>query len=93
VNLQLRLALYRAVVLHHPGDWIRSRDISEKTGIGSTQIRRDMMAFDGIGQRGAGYSTEILVHALDEALKGHWGSMRKEARRQSALLELILEEE
>lgn len=43
---------------------ITSQKIAADTGIGASQIRRDLMALGRIGTRGVGYSTEQLLYEL-----------------------------
>ena len=49
-------------------DIVSSAELSERTGISSEQIRKDLTYFGAFGTRGVGYATEVLADRIQKIL-------------------------
>lgn len=71
-----RVAAYLAVVESDTRyGWVDSTWLSEQTGVGPSQVRRDITAVAGqIGRRGVGYHRQTLARKLRAAIAGGAGA-------------------
>lgn len=71
-----RLSLYLRL-LREPspdsGSMVSSRELAERSGTSSAQVRKDLSLFGSFGKRGSGYS----ARALETALEGILGLQRR----------------
>ncbi|QTA38050.1 redox-sensing transcriptional repressor Rex [Thermosipho ferrireducens] len=66
-----RLGLYYRCLskLYEEGvDYVASRDIAERLGIKSSQVRKDLSYFGEFGKRGVGYNVAMLMEKLESII-------------------------
>jgi redox-sensing transcriptional repressor len=66
-----RLALYLRLLRELRGqgvELVSSRELAERSGATSAQVRKDLSLFGSFGKRGRGYAVDALAHTLENIL-------------------------
>lgn len=90
IQRPLRLAAYRAFAMKADNKFITSWELSEQTGINSSEIRRDLSVLGAGGRRGVGYSASELTALLTDEIDGQSEELAAQARHHLHLMQRII---